>query len=117
MFSDVPEEVTHAHTHCVSFDGFDRIVHVMRRRCRTGQMVNLIHFDEQRIDDVMVNELEVLVTEPMLDVTLATGKKVVRNDNLMALHHQVVGQVRSNKTSTASYLKDRKTNKKNNIFV
>lgn len=67
-------------------------------------MVDFINFDEQRIDDIMVNKFEVLMAEPVFYIAFPSGKKIIGNDDLMALHHQVVSQVRSNETSSSSYL-------------
>lgn len=64
----------------------------MRRnqRCRI-----VLTFDVQRIDDVMIDQFEVLVSNPMLDVSLATGEEIIRDDHLVSLKHQAVHQVRT----------------------
>lgn len=72
---------------CICFDRFDGIVHVMRWRGWTRQMVNFIDFDEQWIDDIMVNEFEVFMTQPMLDISFTASEKIIRNDDFMPLHH------------------------------
>lgn len=38
-----------------------------------------------------MNELEILVTEPVFNIAFSTGEKIVRHNDFMALHHQIVG--------------------------
>lgn len=105
-----PQHVDRAHR--VGLDGLHRIVHIMGWRCRTGQVIDLVHLDEQRIDNVVMNELEVLVAQPMLDVAFATGEKIVCHDDFMALHHQLVDEMRTDEAGAARDLQMR--NKKKN---
>lgn len=58
-------------SHGVRLDRLNRIEHVVRRTGRTGQVVDLIYLDVQRIDDVMVEELKVGVADPVGDVEAA----------------------------------------------
>ena len=47
----------------------------------------------------MVEELEVLVSDPVLDVSLATGEEVVCDGDLVPVHHEAVNQVRTHEAS------------------
>lgn len=67
-------------------------------------MVNLIDFDKQWIDNVMMNQFEILMTKPMFYIAFSASKEIISNNDLMALHHQIVDQMGSNEASTASYL-------------
>ena len=40
----------------------------MDGRSRTSEVEDLVHFDEERVRDVVPEELEVLVVEQMLDI-------------------------------------------------
>ena len=51
-----------------------RVVHVMRRG---GQVIDLINLDEERLDDVVVAELKVLLANPVLDVPFLAGEEIV----------------------------------------
>jgi hypothetical protein len=42
-------------------------------------------FDVERIDDVMVDELKVRVSEPVLDVAFASGKVIIERDYFVTL--------------------------------
>lgn len=48
----------------VGFDCLDRVVHVLDWRGRGRQMVDLIHFQHQWDDNVMVHQLKVFVPHP-----------------------------------------------------
>lgn len=68
-----------------------------------------IYLDEQGIDNVMVNELKVLVAEPMLHVPLPPCEEVVHHDDLMALHHQGVHEVGPHEAGAPGNLKTTST--------
>jgi len=57
----------------------------------------------------MIQKLKILVTNPMLDVALAASKEIVDDSDFMSLKHQLVNQMRPNKTSAASYLQSTST--------
>lgn len=57
----------------------------MRGTSWTGEVVDLVHFDEKRIDNVMMDEFEVLVADPMLDITFTTRKKIINYNYFMPL--------------------------------
>jgi len=61
-------------------------------------------FNVQRINDVMVYELKILMTKPVFDVALPASKEVVDHRDFMSLEHQFVDQMRTNKTSPTGYL-------------
>ena len=42
---------------------------VMDRRCRTCQVIDLVHFHEERMRDIMPKQLKMLVVEQMLNVS------------------------------------------------
>ena len=79
--------------HRVGLDRLDRVVHVVRGTGGTGQVVDLVHLDVERVDDVVVQHLEVLVSEPLLDVPLAASEVVVSHEDLVSVHHESVHQV------------------------
>lgn len=93
----------HQPTHCIGFDRFHWIEHVVRRRRWTGQMVDLVHLNEKRIDNIMVDEFKVFVSQPMLHVALTSRKEVVGHDYFVALHHELIDQVRAYKSSSTRY--------------
>lgn len=107
-------------TNCIRFDRFHPIEHVVWRRRRTRQMIDFVDFDEQWIHNVMMNQFEIFVTQPMFHVTLATGEKIVGDNDFMALHHQIVNQMRSHETSATRnlfYVNDKRNGTRENICV
>jgi len=92
----------------VRFDSFHWIVHIMRRRCRWGKVIDLINlhnlfwecqkFQEkymvylnvQRVDNIMNNQLKIWMTKPMVHISLSTCEIVVCDNHFMALQHELV---------------------------
>ncbi len=65
----------------------------MRGRSRAGQVVNLVDFYIQRVHDVVHDQLEVLVTDPMLNVLPAPRVRVVDDYDLVPVEHEPVDEV------------------------
>jgi hypothetical protein len=53
-------------------------------------MIDLIDFYVNWIDNVVVDELEIRMTDPVVDVCFAAGEEVVDNCHLVAFEHQAV---------------------------
>ena len=64
-------------------------------------MVDLVHLQVELVDDVMVEQLEVLVVDPVLHVPLPPGEEVVRHDDLVAGQHQAIHQVGADEAGAA----------------
>ena len=58
----------------------------MGRGCRTGEMINLIDLDIQWLDNVLVNQLKVLVADPVLDISLSTSEEIVHHNHLSKVY-------------------------------
>lgn len=70
---------------------------------------SLLQFDwltlnVQRLDHIVVNELKVLVADPVLHISLPSCEEVVHHCHLMTVHHQLVSEMGSHKASPTSYL-------------
>ena len=70
---------------------------VMHGRCRTGQIVDFINFDEKRETDIMTQELEPRMLVQMFDVALRAGEQIVHTQDVMPLIQKPVDQVRAEK--------------------
>jgi len=81
--------------------GLHRIELIMHRRGRTGQIVDLVHFDIQRKSDVVPHQLEARVLEQVLDVGLAAGEEIVDAQYVVPGGKQALAQVRAEKTGSA----------------
>ena len=64
--------------HDRGLDRLDGVLLVVDGRGRAGQVVDLVHLDEQGVDDVVADELEIGVREEMPDVVLATRRRSCR---------------------------------------
>lgn len=93
------EHVDHADGR--GLDRLDRIELVRDRRGRTGEVVNLVAFDNQRMHDVVPDQFEVRIADQVLNVRLAAGEKVVDADDVVSASDQPVAQVTSEKSGTA----------------
>lgn len=63
----------------------------------------------QRLHHVVVDELKVLVADPVLHIPLPPREEVVHHRHLVAVHHQLVGEMGPHKTSpTGDLLEDRR---------
>ncbi len=87
----------------VRFDGLDRVVLVMNRRGRAGQIVDLVDFDEERLGHVVPEDLELLVIEQVLDVLSAAGEEVVQADDMVALCEEPFAEVGADEAGAAGY--------------
>ena len=81
----------------------DRVVLVVDRRGRTGEVVDLVDLDIEREADVVAQELEARIGVQMVDVALGRRKQIVGADDLMALLEQPVDQMRAEEAGSARH--------------
>lgn len=62
----------------------------MNRRRRARKVVDLVHFDVQRLGDVVSYKLEAGVVEVFDQVRLSSGEERVSDDDHVALREQPV---------------------------
>src|SRR5680860_1883950 len=74
---------------------------VVDRGSRTGQVVYLVRFDEERESDVVTVGFEVRVVQEMGDVLLATRVVVIHAENLMVPFEQCLAEMGAEETGTA----------------
>jgi hypothetical protein len=73
----------------------------MDRRCRTGEVVDPVHFHLERIDHIMPHHFEILIIQQMGDIFTATGKEIVQADDFLALLDKAFTQMTSEKTGSS----------------
>ena len=73
-------------------------------RLKLRRQMNAGTFKVEWIHNIVMNELKVFMTDPVLNVTFATRKKVIRNCDFVSLYHELVNEVRTNKARSASHL-------------
>ena len=73
----------------------------MGRRCRTRQIVNLIDFHLERIDDIVPDQLKLRVLEEVSNILPSTGEEIVETQDLVALINQPITQMRAEKARAA----------------
>lgn len=87
-------------THERGLDGLDRVVLVVRGGCGACKVVDLVDLDKEGVDDVVADNLEVGVANPVRNGSPATGKEVVKDGDLVTQKHESVDQVGTNETGT-----------------
>lgn len=80
-----------------------RIMLVVDRRSRAGEIEDLVNFDEERKAHVVAKEFEPRVLMQMLDVPLGARKEIVDAQDIMPLFEQPVDQVRPEEPGSAGY--------------
>lgn len=70
--------------------------------------MGLLTFNIEWFHHIMVDELKVLMANPMLYIALAAGKEVINHSHLMTVHHQLISQVWAHKACTTSDLQPEK---------
>ena len=78
-----------------------RIVHVVGRRRRAGQIVNLVHLLEIRKRDVVTHESEQRIGHQMLHIALVARVIVVQRDHLVPVGEQALAQVTADEAGPA----------------
>ena len=81
--------------------GLHRVVLVVDRRGRAGQVVDLVDLDVEREGDVVAHQLEVRVVQQVDDVVLGAGEEVVDAQHVVAVGQQAVAQVRAEEAGAA----------------
>ena len=69
----------------------------MDGRCRTGQVIDLIDFEVDRVDNVVTDAFKMEISEQMTDVILAAGVKIVEAKEVLSVCEKPFAQVRSEK--------------------
>ena len=60
----------------------------------------------ERLNHIMVDQLEVLVANPVLHIAFAAGEEVIHHSHLVAIHHQLVCQVGPHEARPSSDLEE-----------
>ena len=83
--------------------GLHRIVLIMDRRGRTGQIVDLIHLDIERKRHVVAHQLEAVVIDHAIDVAACAGEKIIDADDVGAVLEQALAKMRAEKSGAAGH--------------
>lgn len=63
-----------------------------------------ITFNVERLHHIMVNQLEVLMANPVFHISLPACEEVVHHGHLMAIHHEFVSQMGAHEARASSDL-------------
>ena len=87
--------------HHICTDRFNGVELVVDRRCRTGQIINLVHLEYEGVDDVVPDEFKSTMVAQILDIVFAARKEAVQADDLMALLNNGSRQMGADKSSAS----------------
>lgn len=65
----------------------------MRGRGRAREIVDAVHLELERIDDVVADQLKSLVSDEMLNIGLSTGEEVVQANHVVSLLDETFAKV------------------------
>lgn len=71
----------------------------------------LLTLNIKGLHHIVIDELKVFMANPVLDVPFPPREEVIHHSHLMAVHHQLVSEVGTHKTSPTSNLAQIKANK------
>lgn len=74
----------------------------MNRRRRTGQMIDLIDFKQNRFNNIMSNELKPRIAKTVNKVFFPPGKEIINNNNLITPLKKLIHQMTADKSSSTS---------------
>ena len=89
--------------HHGGLDGLDRVVLVMDRGGGAGEMKDAIDFEQDRLDDIVADQLEVTVPDQMADVGAGAAEEIVEADDLVAVPEQTFTKMRPEKSCATGY--------------
>ena len=85
------------------FQRLDRIMLIVNRACRTGQIINLVNLEKNRHGHIMANKLKIGIGEEMGDIIFLATEKIIHADHICALRQQRLAEVRPQKAGPACY--------------
>lgn len=81
--------------------GLDGIVLIVPWSSRTGEIVDLINLEPERMNDVVPEQFKVSAAKQVGNVCLLAGKEVVSTDDIMSLLDQPFAEVTAKEAGTA----------------
>ena len=77
------------------------IVLIVRRRCRTGEVVYLIDLGVIFPYHIMPHKFKIFIIEQLVYIFLGAGEKIVKTDNLIARLHKTPAKMRADKSRSS----------------
>ena len=77
--------------------GLNGIFLVVDGRCRTCEVKNLVHLDEQRVRNVVTQQLKPLVIEKMLDIAPRAREKIIDAQDLLPPRQELLTKMGAEK--------------------
>ncbi|KAK3016094.1 hypothetical protein RJ639_006338 [Escallonia herrerae] len=85
------------------YDSLDRIVLVMNGRGGAGQVINLVHFQQNRLHHIVPNQLEPGVPKVVHHVLLPPGEKIINDNHIITPSNQLINQMGPHKSGATGH--------------
>jgi hypothetical protein len=85
----------------IGLNGSDRIELIIDGRGRVGQVKDLVHFQINRIDNVVADQFEVVTIQEMTDILLGAGEEIIQAEDIVRILQQAFAEVGTEKSGTA----------------
>jgi hypothetical protein len=73
----------------------------MNRRSRTGEIINLVYFDEERKGYIVPQKIELWIIQQVNNIAAGAGAEIIDAENFVALLDQSSTKMRSEETRAA----------------
>jgi hypothetical protein len=84
----------------IDLGGLDRVVLVMDRRCRAGEVVNPVHLHIERECNVMAKKFKKRILQKMLNIFLRPCVEVIDADYLLPFSEKALTEMGTQKPSS-----------------
>ncbi len=85
------------------YDSLDRIELVVNWGCGACQMIDLIDFQKQRLNNIMADELKPRISKMMHHILLPASEEVVHNNDAVSPGHQLVHKMAANESRSSCH--------------
>ena len=69
------------------------------RKKKKSRITRTVAFDHEGLDDIVSDQLEIRMADPMGDARLGTGEEIIEHGHLVAKEHETIDQMRTDKAS------------------
>jgi len=77
----------------VHLGGLNRVVLIVDRRCRTGQVVDLIDLHIKREGNVMAKELKIRIPYQVGDISLGSREEIVDTEDIVSVLEETLAEM------------------------
>jgi hypothetical protein len=76
---------------------------IVHGRGRAGEMIDLVHFREERVNNVMAGEFEIRIPQKVTDIVFCPAEKIVQAENIISTLEQRIAEMTPNEPRSARH--------------